>query len=213
MSLVIYREEEFENRRGDRRLPDASAGLRAQVAQLRAENARLRRELARLGEYQQLAFRDALTGLRNRRSFEERLNEECGRAQRSDGYGFSVLLLDVDEFKAVNDTFGHATGDKVLAGVAELIDDSVRSVDLCYRIGGDEFAIILPDTDVAGATSVIERLRVAIDPALHALPVPVGLSIGAASSPPDGPDAAAVVAAADADMYRDKLARKSTDDQ
>lgn len=209
MGLVIYRNEVFENARGEVRIPEAPGEQRAQMARLRAENSRLRRELQRLGEYQQMAFRDALTGLRNRRSFEERLAEECARASRNEGYRFSVLLLDVDDFKAINDTFGHATGDEVLRSVAELIEDSVRSVDLCYRIGGDEFAIILPDTGDGGAAAVVERLRVAVDPAFHALPVPVGLSIGLASSPPTAPDASAVVAEADADMYRDKQARKA----
>ncbi len=209
MGLVIYRNEVFENARHDVRLPDTPGEMRAQLARLRAENSRLRRELEQLGEYQQMAFRDALTGLRNRRSFEERLAEECARARRSDGYHFSVLLLDVDEFKAINDTFGHATGDEVLRAVAEVLEDSVRTVDLCYRIGGDEFAIILPDTGVQGAARVVERLRTAMDPAFHALPVPVGLSVGMASSPPTEPDAAAVVAAADAAMYRDKAARKA----
>ncbi len=209
MGLVIYRNEVFENARTEVRLPDTPGELRAQMARLRAENSRLRRELQRLGEYQQLAFRDALTGLRNRRSFEERLTEESARARRNEGYGFSVLMLDVDDFKAINDTFGHATGDEVLRSVAELLEDSVRTVDLCYRIGGDEFAIILPDTGDAGAGAVLDRLRVAMDPAFHALPVPVGLSIGLASSPPTAADASAVVAAADADMYRDKQARKA----
>ena len=209
MGLVIYRNEVFESARRDARVPETPGELRSQVSRLRSENSRLRRELSRLGEYQQLAYRDALTGLRNRRAFEERLTEECARASRHDGYRFSVLLLDVDDFKAINDTFGHATGDEVLRSVAALLEESVRTVDLCYRIGGDEFAIILPDTGSDGSTVVVARMRKALDPAYHALPVPVGLSIGIASSPPTEPDADAVVAAADADMYRDKLARKA----
>jgi diguanylate cyclase (GGDEF)-like protein len=203
MSLVILKNEQLERRR-----PASHAPATATVAKLRSENAALRREIDRLHQYRELAFRDPLTGLLNRRSFHERLGEECARVRRGGTYRFAVILIDVDDFKAVNDTLGHATGDEVLRATARLLEHDTREVDLCYRIGGDEFAIILPDTDPTGAESVLERLRQAVDPAWYALPVPVGLSMGVAAAPPTDPDPDAVVAAADAEMYRDKARRK-----
>ncbi len=202
MSLVILRNEHLDRSGQDRSNPTL-------VARLRRENASLRREVERLRQYRELAFRDPLTGLLNRRSFHERLDEECARVRRGT-YRFAVVLIDVDDFKAINDTLGHATGDEVLRAVARVLEHDTREVDLCYRIGGDEFAIILPDTDPEGADTVLLRLREAVDPAWCALPVPVGLSMGLAAAPPTDPDPEALVAAADEQMYLDKARRKNS---
>ena len=208
MGLVIHSNAAFEQKR-----PVGVARARGAISRLRSENDRLRDEIQRLRQFQEMAFRDALTGLRNRRSFEERLEEECARVRRGRDYRFAVVVVDVDDFKSINDTLGHATGDEVLRAVAQLMKSNVRTVDLCYRIGGDEFAVVLPDTDYRGAQIVIDRLRDGADPAYASLPVPVGLSLGAAGCPPEDPDTDSVVAAADRAMYADKARRKAQADQ
>jgi diguanylate cyclase (GGDEF)-like protein len=108
-------------------------------------------------ELERLSVTDALTGLFNRRYFGTRLHQEFQRAQRySDPV--SLLMLDIDHFKKVNDSYGHPFGDVVLKGTAELIRSSVRDPDICARYGGEEFAVILPQTHLAGALVVAERI-------------------------------------------------------
>jgi diguanylate cyclase (GGDEF)-like protein len=104
---------------------------------------------------------DALTGLRNRRFFDERLREEFQRAQRYGDY-LSLIMVDLDHFKQVNDRFGHQAGDAVLRDSALLIRGSLRDPDICSRYGGEEFAVILPKTHMSGALSVAERIWRAI---------------------------------------------------
>lgn len=104
---------------------------------------------------------DALTGLHNRRSILELLDHETARCARQ-GHPFSVVILDLDHFKRVNDTWGHPTGDRVLQTAARLLRDNVRMTDHAGRYGGEEFMIILPDTSPADAVPVIERCRVAL---------------------------------------------------
>ena len=103
------------------------------------------------------ADRDPLTGFYNHRYLHERLGEEVVRAQRGKR-PLSVLMLDLDDFKLVNDTFGHLFGDRVLTWAAELIKATLRVSDVPARYGGDEFAVILPDTDPAEATRAAERI-------------------------------------------------------
>jgi diguanylate cyclase (GGDEF)-like protein len=125
----------------------------------------------------QLATLDHLTGCLNRRAFDSRLAAEVDQAQRL-GRGLSVLIVDVDHFKQVNDGHGHLVGDRVLSGVSAALRDACRAADIVGRIGGDEFALILPHTTGEAAAALGERLRLAAHD-LH-LPVPVTLSIGAA---------------------------------
>lgn len=101
---------------------------------------------------------DALTGLMNRRRISERMKEEVPRARRS-GNALSLMLLDIDRFKSINDEHGHAQGDLVIAGVADVLKSSVRSIDMVSRWGGEEFLILLPDTDVQAAADLAERVR------------------------------------------------------
>ncbi|MDB5340896.1 MAG: domain S-box-containing protein/diguanylate cyclase protein [Planctomycetaceae bacterium] len=108
-----------------------------------------------------LATTDALTGLQNRRAFQERLVEEVERAQRY-GHPVSLLLLDVDHFKQFNDSFGHLVGDEVLKQVSRILEATARTSDYLARFGGEEFAIILPNTDSRGAMILAERFREAI---------------------------------------------------
>jgi diguanylate cyclase (GGDEF)-like protein len=104
---------------------------------------------------------DALTGLKNRRFFDERLHEEFRRAQRYGDY-LSLIMVDLDHFKLVNDRHGHPAGDAVLRDAATLIRASIRDPDICARYGGEEFAVILPKTHMSGALAVAERMWRAI---------------------------------------------------
>jgi diguanylate cyclase (GGDEF)-like protein len=155
-----------------------------------------------------LAITDPLTGLLNRRKFEEMLETEVARARR---YGpLSLLMIDLNLFKQVNDQFGHQAGDEVLKKAAELLRSCCRETDACARIGGDEFAVILPHTSAAAAAVVRDRIlkdtaRTSLLIGGHELGM--SLSIGAASLMGET-NASALVAAADADMYRAKQASR-----
>lgn len=105
-----------------------------------------------------MSYRDALTGIANRRHFFKRAGEEFARAQRS-GVPFSLIFLDIDAFKRINDRWGHASGDRVLSGFCIAAAGVLRHGDLFGRIGGEEFAVLLPATDAAGACALAERLR------------------------------------------------------
>jgi len=106
----------------------------------------------------QMAITDVLTGLYNRRHFMETARKEIERAERY-GHSLSAMILDIDRFKKINDSYGHAAGDKVLKELASLIVENVRKVDLVGRMGGEEFGILLPDTDLKKAIMMAERLR------------------------------------------------------
>jgi diguanylate cyclase (GGDEF)-like protein len=154
-----------------------------------------------------LADRDPLTGFYNHRFLHERLGEEILRARRS-GAPLSMLMIDLDDFKLVNDTLGHLFGDEVLRWTAEQIRAQLRGSDVPARYGGDEFAVILPDTPAAGAREVGERIVTALrDRPYRAegrAPVPVGASIGVAAFPADGRAPRDLIAGADAALYRVK---------
>ena len=109
-----------------------------------------------------LAMTDGLTGLWNRRAFDQALRKEWKRTVREESR-LSLLLLDLDHFKVINDEHGHALGDKCLTAVASAISDTVRTTDIVCRWGGDELAIILPATDQEGAVRAAEKVRVAIE--------------------------------------------------
>lgn len=184
-------------------------GNAGELSRLRRENDELRREVDRLAIYRQMAYRDYLTGLHNRRYFEERIREECARASRTVGYCFSVVLIDVDDFKTINDTLGHAVGDDVLESVARFIQHGVRESDVVCRLGGDEFAVLLAHTPEAGCEVVIQRMRLALEQSQKSFPTPVGLSLGGAAHPPGPADSEGTMAQADTAMYMDKRRRKA----
>jgi diguanylate cyclase (GGDEF)-like protein len=155
-----------------------------------------------------LSSRDALTGLANRRAFELALAREIDRVARS-GEPALLLMLDIDHFKRVNDTWGHTAGDQVLKAVASALIDSVRPMDLVARVGGEEFAIILPNCASAFGETVAERVRrrvermpVAIS---HSQQIGVTVSIGGAFAPQWVRSTPALwVERADQQLYRSK---------
>src|SRR3954454_17130864 len=115
----------------------------------------------RFREARQLADLDALTGLHNRRYFHETLSREVARAHRYDRQ-LALVVLDLDDFKAINDRIGHLTGDAVIAESADRVRDVVRSADIACRVGGDEFAVILPESTLADADQLYRRLQAAV---------------------------------------------------
>ena len=145
------------------------------------------------------ATHDSLTGLPNRRHFERALAHELDRSAR---YGeiFSLAMIDLDGFKALNDGRGHAAGDTVLRQAAQTIDDACRGADIPARIGGDEFVLVLPETNQYEAAALCERLRAEIE----TLTSDISLSWGVAEYPTHGTDGPALKRAADAAMYASK---------
>ncbi|OLL33649.1 diguanylate cyclase [Burkholderia sp. SRS-W-2-2016] len=174
----------------------------------------LRRRRAAEEELRELARTDGLTGLNNRRAFEEHLNDEWRRAQRN-GWPLSVLLIDVDNFKGFNDLYGHSAGDEALVGVGGCIAQNVRRPgDTAARYGGEEFAVLLPDTDAAGAQQIGEQIRAAVQAlqcrhvasAHHVLTVSVGAATARGAGFAGG---RALVDAADHALYRAKDAGRN----
>jgi diguanylate cyclase (GGDEF)-like protein len=156
----------------------------------------------------ELAFTDFLTGLKTRRHFEEQLDREIKRAERN-GSPLSLVLIDVDDFKLINDSYGHKTGDIILREIASRLMKDRREIDTVARYGGDEFILILPDTNLVGADYVAQRLREDIDSAGFAVSSPsqlvrLTISLGAASFPRDAQSKPDLLEAADVALYEAK---------
>ena len=166
------------------------------------ENAR------RFREARQLADFDALTGLHNRRYFHETLAREVARAHRYDRR-LALIVLDADDFKAVNDRIGHLAGDGVLAEVAERLRGAVRSADVACRVGGDEFGVILPESGAEDAEQLRDRIQQAVAGTAIGEAGRVGLSAGIAELRL-GDDPAALFQRADQALYRAKAAQRGT---
>ncbi len=149
----------------------------------------------------ELARTDPLTGLRNRRAFDDSLELELAVVERTQS-PLSLLMLDVDHFKRINDNFGHEAGDKVLRSIAQVLNGCVRIIDVVARVGGEEFAVILPHTDEQGALEVAQRMRAAVAQATW-LSQPTTISIGSASLR-DAESACNLFARADAALYEAK---------
>ena len=153
------------------------------------------------------SLRDPLTGLFNRRYLEENLARELTRCERR-GLPLSVLMLDVDHFKRFNDTHGHAAGDALLSQVGRLLEVGVRSEDIPCRYGGEEFTIVMPELDAAGACARAEQIRREVERTtvqhLGQTLGPVTMSIGIATYPADGDSPAVLLQMADATLYRAK---------
>ncbi|MDG4779074.1 diguanylate cyclase [Micromonospora sp. WMMD961] len=165
-------------------------------------------------EAQRLSLTDPLTGLWNYRYLRESIRREVERASRF-GRMLSVLALDLDRFKDVNDTYGHAAGDTVLAEFARRVRGEIREVDLAFRQGGEEFVLLLPETDARGAAIVAERLGAVVRETpiaveAYAGPVLVTVSVGIAVYPDNGSTGREVLEAADDALYAAKAAGRDT---
>jgi diguanylate cyclase (GGDEF)-like protein len=154
-------------------------------------------------ELEQLARVDALTGLQNRNSANERLRQEFLRLKRS-GHLYVVLFMDIDYFKAINDTYGHDTGDQVLRHVATVLKDTLRESDFVARYGGEEFLAVLPETNAEGALRLAETVRQTVS--RHAFPVAerVTVSIGVAMATDQDKNEEVAVRRADTALYQAK---------
>jgi diguanylate cyclase (GGDEF)-like protein len=171
------------------------------LAQSASQTVAALRNAALLSEIEHLATRDGLTGLANRRLFEEALQREVARSHRRKA-PLALVVLDVDHFKHVNDTVGHQAGDAVLREVARAMVGNTKASDLPARYGGDEFVVLLPDCTGDDAFAVAERLRAAVARDVTAVPVTVSAGVGAL--PGNAGDGERLVAAADAALYSAK---------
>lgn len=152
---------------------------------------------------EEAAFTDHLTGLANRRRFERQLEREVGRVERF-GHPFTLLMVDIDNFKNLNDSFGHDIGDDAIRRLSKVLREGTRGIDLAARIGGEEFAVLLVETSKDGGLEVAERLRTAI----KSLEIPqagrITASFGVAECPHDAQTAAEILKAVDVALYEAK---------
>jgi diguanylate cyclase (GGDEF)-like protein len=188
--------------RADDRMNAISLGAQAVIA---LDNARLHRIVERQARI------DGLTGLANRRACEDQLAVELARAERFGG-PLAIVITDLDDFKEINDRFGHPAGDVVLREFASTLEDGIRDVDLAARWGGEEFVLLLPGTDLDGAAHVADRVRHALESRLvlaaDGQPIPVTASFGVAAYP-EASSSHALLAAADGALYEAKRAGKN----
>jgi diguanylate cyclase (GGDEF)-like protein len=160
---------------------------------------------------------DSLTGLYNRTYFFTALEREIARGDRS-GRAFCLVMLDLDDLKAVNDRFGHIAGDQVLRGVADIVRSGVRKIDVAARYGGDEFVALLPETDPTGGWVLAEKVRLMVaEQGMPGVDPGPTVSVGVVSYPADGRSADALLVSADRAMYaskrggKNRVARASSD--
>jgi diguanylate cyclase (GGDEF)-like protein len=162
------------------------------------------------------AFTDHLTGLANRRRFERQLEREVTRTLRY-SRAFCLLLLDIDNFKQVNDSYGHEAGDEAIRRIAKILQAGTRGIDTAARIGGEEFAVLLTETELSGGLEVAERLRLSIKAEEIPIVGSVTASFGVAEFPLCAQTGRELVSVADAAMYeakregRDRVVCASTD--
>jgi diguanylate cyclase (GGDEF)-like protein len=189
------------------------------VAQIESRNIALLAAVSRgpleivweIEEVSRRARTDSLTGLSNRRHFDEQLRRVVAETDRFGGT-CSLVLVDLDHFKAVNDQFGHEAGDTVLKHVAQVLCDAIRTVDVCARYGGEEIAVLLPQTSEQGAFELAERLRSTLEerPSSHGgQPIPVTASFGVATYPSPVPYGDWLVLAADKALYEAKASGRN----
>jgi diguanylate cyclase (GGDEF)-like protein len=189
---------------------ELEARVRERTVQLESVNQELQKSQEAL---QELAIRDALTGLFNRREMERLLDEEMERQHRSKNtFSVSLIMLDIDHFKKINDTYGHQAGDAILQSLGKILIASTRQLDRVARFGGEEFVIIAPEISKNDVYSMAERLRNIV--ANHqflisegnglATTIPVTISLGLASIPTDADSKSGLLKGADQALYEAK---------
>jgi len=152
---------------------------------------------------EEAAFTDHLTGLANRRRFERQLEREVSRTLRLD-HPFCLLMIDIDNFKKLNDTYGHNVGDEAIRRIGKVLSEGTRGIDLAARFGGDEFAILLVETELSRGMEVAERLRLAIETMKIPSAGNVTASFGVAECPSSAQTAVDIAKAADSLLYEAK---------
>ena len=180
-----------------RELKESQASLRGRLAEVESLQEQLREQ----------ALRDPLTDVYNRRYLDTFLEHELAQARR-DRSPLSVMILDIDHFKQINDTHGHLAGDQVLRDVADLIRHTVRGSDILCRLGGEEFLVVLPGADMDGGIDLAQRLRAALEARptrFDGRTISCTVSIGVAAYAHDGRGVDALIASADAALYEAKL--------
>jgi diguanylate cyclase (GGDEF)-like protein len=191
------------------------------MAKLRSNQLEIEQDRVRLGEkndelqraneiLSQLSITDGLTKLHNHRYFQDHLTREIKRVSRTES-PLSLILIDIDDFKLLNDTHGHAAGDEVLVSLAAIMNDSARESDLIARYGGEEFVILMPNTDLAGAVHLAEKIRMAVETTRLIIgdnmkPIDITISLGVALFTGDRRE---FFAEADRALYRAKAAGKN----
>jgi len=190
-----------------RQAEEREGRLTDMLHQVERHTEELQREVA---TSQQMARQDSLTGLPNRRAYEERLEQEYARWRRFGGR-LSLLVWDVDNFKAVNDTYGHKAGDRALQLIAATLQQRLRETDFMARIGGEEFVVMFIGAEAPDAYKVAETMREAVASAgLHSNNTPVALTVsGGLSQFADSDDPVRVFQRADEALYRAKRAGKN----
>jgi diguanylate cyclase (GGDEF)-like protein len=182
-------------------------GLLADQAAVAISNASLHQTVSRQ------AFSDIVTGLPNRRALDERLDEEVLKARRT-GNTFAVIMMDVDGFKSVNDTYGHAIGDQVLRAIFNFLATGLRSTDFLARYGGDELTLILSQSDPPSAVVVVQKILELVQQFAFQIPsgevIHLGLSCGIAMFPGHANTAANLLRAADEALYRAKKQQRGS---
>ncbi len=212
LSIPIFSQERviavlsLFDKQGGRNFTEADLGTLTSLADqagVAIENVLLHQEA------QQLAITDALTGIWNYRYFQMEFEHEIDRATRFKR-PFSLVMFDLDDFKALNDTHGHQRGDEILAELAHRVRDAIRDIDVFARYGGEEFLLVLPETDADGGLRTAEKIRHLIASApLGQEPLAVTVSVGVASFPIHGADGPSLLRAADLAMYEAKARGKN----
>jgi two-component system, cell cycle response regulator len=199
LTKPLDRAELFARLNVARRIIKMEEQLRSRSLELERMHSELERRNVLLAE---IASCDGLTGLKNHRFFRESLEAQFSLA-RWRGLPLSVVMIDVDQFKPFNDSFGHPEGDEVLREVARLLRSGVREHDVVGRYGGEEFAVLLPSTDIEEGRSLGERLRVAIEENPWPLR-PITISLGISTTSPMAPKAVNLIEQADRSLYQSK---------
>ncbi|SFM90486.1 GGDEF domain-containing protein [Thermodesulforhabdus norvegica] len=193
------RYEEVHERELDirmKRLQKDLANIHREIHQIQSQKELLERE----------ALTDPLTGVMNRRAYEKRIQEEWERYKRY-GHIFSILVIDVDRFKDINDRYGHIAGDLILKELTRRVANHLRRSDMIFRYGGEEFVVILPGTDINGAKEVGEKIRKMVEATKFVYkgsPIAVSLSVGVSQVKEDDENSTDVFGRADAALYRAK---------